>query len=240
MIGDDLVGQLGSRLPNDHARQTLAQVAAASWCTQLDQPADQPLRVLDLGCGAGASIDFFRQIEPGVSWVGADISDSAEVRERTRADADFVTFNGTELPFADRSFDLVFSNQVFEHVRDPELLLGDVHRVLRAGGLLIGSTSQMEPFHSASFWNFSVPGFVTLLEDAGLETVEVRPGIDALTLILRRGLGAPAAFDRFWSKPSPLNRAIDLVARVRRAPPRWTNAAKLLFCGQFVFVARRP
>ena len=105
---------------------------------------------------------------------------------------------------------------------------------------MIGSTSQMEPFHSASFWNFSVPGFVTLLEDAGLETLEVRPGIDALTLILRRGLGAPAAFDRFWSKPSPLNRAIDLVARVRRAPPRWTNAAKLLFCGQFVFVARRP
>jgi hypothetical protein len=77
------------------------------------------------------------------------------------------------------------------------------------------------------------------MEDAGLEVLELRPSIDALTLIVRRGLGGPALFNRWWDRESPLNRAIELYGRARGLDPAARNAAKLVFCGQFSFLARR-
>ena len=176
--------------------------------------ADRPPapRVLDLGCGTGDSVDLFRSLEPRVQWTGADIEQSPEVAERTRTDADFVTFDGEHLPFADASFDLVYCKQVLEHVRRPQPLLAEVARVLRPGGWLAGSTSHLEAFHSRSIWNYTPYGLMLLLEEAGLELVEVRPVIDAFTLIAWRALGTPRFFYRWWARESPPYRAISLLA----------------------------
>ncbi len=226
---------LAGRIPGDHARQTLAQHMAARALE--GRPGAS---VLDLGCGAGDSVDLFRRLDPGGAWTGLDVEDSAEVRARTRADAEFHTFDGERMPFADERFDVVYCAQVLEHVRRPEPLLEEASRVLKPGGRFAGSTSQLEPFHSRSTFGYTPYGLALLLERAGLEVLELRPGIDALTLILRRGLGGPRPFDRWWARESPLNRAIGLFARAARMGPAATNAAKLLFCGQFAFLARRP
>ena len=79
-----------------------------------------------------------------------------------------------------------------------------------------------------------------LVEDAGLELVEVRPGIDGLTLIVHRGLGMPRLTRRWWAVESPLNRVADAFGRVRGLDPAQVNAIKLLLCGQFAFLARKP
>jgi hypothetical protein len=50
----------------------------------------------------------------------------------------------------------------------------------------------------------------------------------------------PGFTRRYWSRESPLNRAIGLFGRVRRLDAQGVNAIKLLFCGQFAFLARRP
>lgn len=234
MIGDELRDLLGERLPGDHARQTLAEHMAARAVAGLEGPA-----VLDLGCGTGRSVELFRRLDPHCRWVGVDIEDSPEVRSRTRGDAEFHTFDGVNLPFPDRRFDVVYCAQALEHVERPAPLLAEVARVLRPDGRLAGSTSQLEPFHSRSTWNYTPYGLALLLEEAGLGEVELRPSIDALTLILRRGLGGPAFFNRWWDTESPLNRAIGLYSRARGMSPTAQNAAKLVFCGQFSFLARR-
>jgi SAM-dependent methyltransferase len=212
-------------------------VLADHWIETALEPGS---RVLDLGCGTGDSVDQFRAVDPSVRWVGVDLPSSPEVGRRVRTDAEFHVFDGEHLPFEDGSFDFVYCKQVLEHVRRPALLLADVVRVLSPGGTFAGSTSQLEAFHSLSTWNYTPYGLKLLMDDAGLALEELRPGIDSLTLIVHRGLGMPAITRRYWARESPLNRAIGLFGRVRRLDARRINAIKLLFCGQFAFLARRP
>ncbi len=230
MIADDLRELLGERIPGDHARQALAD----DYIERL-----APESVIDLGCGEGGSVDEFRSVRPDVRWLGVDVASSPEVARRTRSDAEFRTFDGVNIPAEDGSFAAVYCKQVLEHVREPAPLLREVARVLRPGGAFFGSTSHLEPFHSLSTCNYTPHGLALLLEDAGLDVVELRPGIDSLTLIANRGLGMPRFTNRWWSSESPLNRVIDLYGRARRLDPRALNAIKLLFCGQFCFLARR-
>jgi SAM-dependent methyltransferase len=196
--------------------------------------------VLDLGCGAGDSVDLFRSLEPRVQWTGADIERSPEVAERTRTDADFVTFDGERLPFAYRSFDLVYCKQVLEHVEHPRDLIAEAARVLRPGGHLAGSTSQLEAFHSYSFFNWTPYGFTRVAEEAGLDVVELRPVIDGFTLVAWRALGLPRFFYRWWAHESPPYRLMELAARAMRLDTRTRNQIKLVLSGQFAFLARRP
>jgi SAM-dependent methyltransferase len=223
-------------VPGDHARQTLADRYVEA---EIGRPLQGPWRVLDLGCGAGDSVAMFRARDRDVRWVGLDVPGSPEARERTRRDARFETFDGISMPFADESFELVYCKQVLEHVRHPEPLLAEVFRVLAPGGWFAGSTSQLELYHSLSLWNYTPLGLVELLSAAGLRPVELRPGIDGLTIMAWRLAGGHRFFHRWWGRESPLNRALDACGRMLRADARTLNATKLLFCGQFAFLARR-
>jgi SAM-dependent methyltransferase len=234
--GRDLRELLGDALPGDHARQTLADGYAER---EVGRPPNGPWRVLDLGCGAGNSVDVFRARDPNVQWVGLDVPGSPEARTRTRTDARFETFDGVTMPFQDGAFDLVYCKQVLEHVRRPEPLLAEVRRTLRPGGWFAGSTSQLETYHSLSLWNYTPVGFLALLEQAGLRPVELRPGIDAFTLIAWRLAGFHRCFHRWWGRESPLNKALNACGRALKTDPQSLNATKLLFCGQFAFLARR-
>ena len=195
--------------------------------------------VMDLGCGEGDSLDYFRAKDPHIKWIGLDVEQSPAVEARTRTDAEFYTFDGIHIPFDDNYFDLIYCHQVLEHVRYPTELLKEVHRVLKPNGYFVGSTSQLEPYHTYSFWNYTPYGFLLLIEEVGLQLVEIAPSIDGLTLIIRQGLGGPKFFSRWWKKESPLNRVINLSGRIMRKDAPWINAAKLAFCGQFSFLVRK-
>ena len=228
----DVYDYLKESLPGDHSRQVSADAVLQARVAKGFAPA----KVLDFGCGDGRSIDLFRRVLPLAEWTGVDIAASPEVASRRRQDGRFVTYDGYELPFPDRSFPLVYSYQVLEHVRKPELALREVARVLEPDGLFIGQTSQFEPYHSYSLWNFTVYGFKRILEDAGLQLAELRPGIDGFTLMRRTYEGRPPEMSKYFSQESPVNEEIERTAEGKRVAIR--NYRKLLFCGQFIFVAR--
>ncbi len=237
MIGDDLRAELGATLPADEARQDFA---VWSLERQLRALGTHTPLVLDLGCGRGEGIEHVRAVVPGARWLGVDLPSSPEVDERPeRLDAEFRSFDGIHIPAPDGAVDLVYTQQVFEHVEQPEPLLAEVRRVLRDGGIFCGSLSQLEPFHSRSVGGFTPYGWQRALERAGLELVEVRPGIDVGTLITRRLLRRVRHFDRYWVQEAPGNRCIDLFSRIRRLDAAQRNALKLMFAGQFTFVAKR-
>ena len=96
---------------------------------------------LDLGTGTGyVAVEIARR-RPGLRIVGLDLA--AHMVERAagrarRAGLDghgaWPQADGHRLPFADGSFDLVFSSFALHHWRDPLHILDEIARVLKPGG----------------------------------------------------------------------------------------------------------
>lgn len=224
---------IGDRVPDDHARQVHSQYYLKEALTSTDVPD----LIVDLGCGDGSSARYARRIRPDVRWVGLDITESTYARNVTAEQV--VLYDGVQLPFSDDSLPLIYSNQVFEHVRHPEPLLREIERVLRPGGTFIGSTSQLEPYHAWSLWNYTIYGFHVLVEDAGLVLEELRPGIDGIALIQRQYFGSRPEHNQ-WFRRSPLNSEIDEWGVAESRGTAAINLRKLQFCGQFCFRVRKP
>jgi SAM-dependent methyltransferase len=228
-------------LPEDTSRQTHGLREALRVLEGIST-GDAPVTVLDLGCGEGGSYDTFLARNHKTRWVGLDISDSGEVISRPSRNIPFCTYDGIQIPLGDRAIDIAYSHQVFEHVRHPQVVIGEVHRVLKSDGIFVGSTSHLEPFHSRSYWNYTPYGFCILLRDAGFQSILVRPGIDALTLIGRRYfsyLKLSSLFEPFFTIESPANAFLEVGLRILGQPTRRRNALKLLFAGQFCFLAQK-
>lgn len=228
---------LGDCIPNDHARQVQADYYIKKVMPAFS--AEGRRRVLDLGCGRCTSAGHFRRTAPDVDWFGVDIPGSPESSAAAVSQERVVHYDGEALPFADHSFSVVYSRQVFEHVRRPAAVLDEVYRVLETGGVFIGSTSQLEPYHSFSVWNYTPYGFRYLVEAAGMTLEEMRPGIDGVALILRAYHGRPPEHSRYFAEESPLNAEIDEWGRKSRRRPALINLRKLQHCGQFSFLVRR-
>lgn len=227
-------------LPSDTSRQTHAFREAVRALKNTAE-ANGALTLLDLGCGNGASYDaFVKDYSPRLRWIGLDILDSQEVAARTRQGGVFCGYDGVRIPLKEDSIDLIYSRQVFEHVRHPELLIQEAYRVLRPGAIFVGSTSHLEPFHSRSYWNYTPYGFCVLLRDAGFRSIIVRPGIDSVTLIGRRFLSYfrfADPLDRFFQRESPVNMTLEIALRILGQPKERRTLFKLLFAGQFCFQA---
>jgi 2-polyprenyl-3-methyl-5-hydroxy-6-metoxy-1,4-benzoquinol methylase len=172
---------------------------------------DQPLRVLDVGCGEGR---FTAELaRAGATPIGVDVAEEPLRRARARhpgLDVRIVPVDGP-WPLPDASFDVVWAGETIEHVLDTAGWLSEVRRVLRSGGSLLLST----PAHGrlamlglaisrrkldrhfdprGDHVRFYTPRTLSrLLEDFGFEDIEVRAagGIPGARLLLlasaRRG-----------------------------------------------------
>ncbi len=232
---------LSPYLPGDVSWQSYGLQEALHLLKTCPQPQDC-IKVLDVGCGGGGSFYEFTDCDRRISWAGLDLLDSPEAAGTGVRGLNFRTFDGVHIPCGENEIDLLYSRQVFEHVRHPHELLREMHRVLKPGGHLAGSTSHLEPFHSRSFWNYTPYGFCVLLHDAGFDSAVVRPGIDGLTLMARRALSyvhLSRLCDPFFKSESPLNLFLEAVTRTARMPAPRRNALKLLFSGHFTFVAAK-
>ena len=99
------------------------------------------LTVLDCGCGPGSiTLGIAAACAPakviGVDF-GATQIDHARAAAGARgvANVEFRTADCYALPFADASFDRVFSHALMEHLSDPARAVGEIRRVLKPGGI---------------------------------------------------------------------------------------------------------
>ncbi len=109
-------------------------------------------RLLEVGCGMGT--DLLQFARGGAKVTGVDLTPrSIEISQQHLAvygeRGDFAISDGENLPFADESFDVVYSNGVLHHTPDTAGAVREVHRVLRTGG-----QARVMLYHrgSAAFW----------------------------------------------------------------------------------------
>lgn len=112
-----------------------------------------PVRVLDLGCGTGASLAGLATRFSGAPVIGLDLAHAmaraAEPRRpaawrrwlaRSAPGPRAVCGDMAALPFTDASFGLAWSNLALQWLDDPLPALREAHRVLTVGGLIQFST----------------------------------------------------------------------------------------------------
>ncbi len=109
----------------------------------LAQGREEPLKVLDIGCGSGQIASIMH--EYGHDVYGYDLESAGHKSEATLAGAfgenwqdrfKFIS-NERSIPFDDNSFDVIYANQVFEHVRFLDRIMAECARVLRPDGVLV-------------------------------------------------------------------------------------------------------
>lgn len=150
--------------------------------------------ILDIGCGAGFLSNDLALA--GHKVTGLDLSSSslkvAESRDRTHS-VKYIQGDAYHVPFPSRSFDVVASMDMLEHVSDPQQVIAEASRVLRPGGLFFFNTFNKNPlawlvvikgmewfvkntpsqYHVYSL--FLEPNKLRLwMEDVGMETMAVR------------------------------------------------------------------
>jgi ubiquinone/menaquinone biosynthesis C-methylase UbiE len=89
------------------------------------------INVLDVGCGNGFIAHHLTGIL-NATVVGLDVGQNT-----TAARINYVSYDGRNFPVQDRSFEAVLLCYVLHHAQDVVLILNEVSRVLRAGGLAI-------------------------------------------------------------------------------------------------------
>jgi SAM-dependent methyltransferase len=128
--------------------------------------------LLDVGCGQG-----HRELyEPlGYDYVGLDVSFNSLQGYGGDADIDVVA-DCHRLPIRSGTVEIVNSTAVFEHLYSPPLAAREICRILKEGGLLIGSCSFLEGEHFDSQCHYSHLGLYRMLTDAGLAVRHIFPG----------------------------------------------------------------
>ena len=164
---DPLVSLLGG----DRARRDLVEQAKI-------EPSH---RVLDVGCGTGTLVVLLKQRYPGMSVVGLDPDPKALHRAQNKAGRAGTSVQldqgfADELPYANGSFDRVFSSFMFHHLeeQDREKMLSEVLRVLKPAG----------SFHLLDFVKNSENRILELVKHAGFANAKkVKDGSMLLGLL---------------------------------------------------------
>jgi SAM-dependent methyltransferase len=119
--------------------------------------------MLDVGCGRQPYRDLFALAVS--SCVGLDRRGDPDVKGDAQA-----------LPFREGSFDTILCSQALEHLPEPGRALAEMGCVLRAGGHLILTAPHIWGIHEEphDYYRFTRYGLRHLMQQAGLEVVEVR------------------------------------------------------------------
>jgi SAM-dependent methyltransferase len=153
-------------------------------------------RVLDVGCGSGASILWLvNAVGPTGFVVGIDHAEEllrvARSRMQELGFSDQTRFDAGDalhLPYPDASFDAAHISRVLIHVSDPVGVVREMARVVKPGGRI----AAMEPDFGGMRVDHIDPEAARLLLDAHAATIaQPAAGLSLLRYFTDAGLGSP-------------------------------------------------
>lgn len=104
-------------------------------------------KILILGCGAGSDEKNIKHFYPNTELWSIDISSEMLTRAiASHSPSHFAQAVAELLPFPDACFDRVISREVIEHVAEPDVMMKEVQRVLKPGGIAVITTENEESY----------------------------------------------------------------------------------------------
>lgn len=136
-------------------------------------------KVLEIGVGLGTGLRQFAKA--GAECYGVDITDKhIELTRQNFAVNGFTVdvrkADASALPFTDATFDCVHSFGVLHHIPDVDIVLAEIRRVLKPGGVLLTSVYHKWSIHTFAF-----------LARGVLNGTLMRHGLDAVLAQIERG-----------------------------------------------------
>ncbi len=148
-------------------------------------PDTHPVRILDVGCGHGYIHPMLRAL--GYEVTGVEVaSEVLAMAQQENPGNKYVAYDGSQLPFEDKSFDLVLAICVMHHVPPKSWpnFVSEARRVLRPNGQFV--VFEHNPLNPATRYvvaNNDIDSdavllrhtrLATMLKDAGLQAVYTR------------------------------------------------------------------
>ncbi|MCY1542099.1 malonyl-acyl carrier protein O-methyltransferase BioC [compost metagenome] len=117
--------------------------------------------ILELGHGNGGHLSYLFEQNAGVTYYGLEISalmheEAKQVNQSfiNRKQAAFYMYDGLHIPFAGDHFDKVFTVNTLYFWTEPELLLAELYRVIKPGGILNITFAQKDFMEQLPFTSF--------------------------------------------------------------------------------------
>jgi ubiquinone/menaquinone biosynthesis C-methylase UbiE len=175
---------------------------------------DEPLQLLDIGCGDGATELFMQRYFPQWKLTGIDVSAKSieAAQQKQLPQVSFCVYDGLHIPFEANSMDIVFIAGVLHHMDATFHLeiLTEAARVLKKGGrLYIYEHNPLNPLTKYLVRTCVFDKDARLLRSGYLARLLKRSGfiIDKLQFIIffpRKGLLAKGIFLEKWLRWLPL------------------------------------
>jgi SAM-dependent methyltransferase len=123
------------------------------WCVRYRPSHPGPLRVLDIGCGAGRDLVAIREVlkpvAPDVELYGIECTAALAAQARKHGVVTYgLDLETSALPFPDGFMDIVIVNQVLEHLKNWLWALHEQLRVIRKGGASIVGVPNLAALHN--------------------------------------------------------------------------------------------
>lgn len=150
-------------------------------------------KILELGCGTGSTMIRFSD---DYDLYGMDLSKTA-ISVLNRRDGRIKTFNEDVLSTRQGSstYDLVFSQGLIEHFRDPYEFIKESSRITKKGGLVIVIVASDHPFHYL-FYKLTRPKSMRFLY----------PWDDVIPPTIEENMDSMNAEDFFYLKKTEINK----------------------------------
>jgi ubiquinone/menaquinone biosynthesis C-methylase UbiE len=192
-------------------------------------------RVLEVGCGTGLILRRVREFAPRA--IGVDLSGGMLGHARARG-LTVGQASATQLPFPDRSFDLVYSFKVLPHVPDLGAALREIVRVLDVGGVAVlefyNTQSLRVWWKRARWWRVKIGAGS---HDREVHTAYHSPGeVRAMVPSGARVIGARGVI---VATPHALAHRVPIAGSVLRGVERALSAPLASFGGFYVVALRR-
>lgn len=136
-------------------------------------------KTIDIGCGTKPYQNLFISTE----YVGLEFDTGID---NTKKKADYF-YEGKVFPFRDREFDSAVTNQVLEHIFNPDEFLKEINRVLKPNGKLLLTVpfvwdEHEQPFDFARYSSF---GLKALLNKNGFEVLDHKKSVNDYRVLVQ-------------------------------------------------------